>query len=155
VIREEYLERFQAVAAEHEGTVAGALALFEAAQLLGRLERADQSDEAWQRTLEATSGNPGLRGLVQQRIAEAHESHGDWAAAATAHEAAGAITTYPLRYWALVDAARCWKAGGENAKALALYERVEVEAPDLALPVHLRAQLRELQATEPLPAGSS
>lgn len=154
-IREEYLERFQAVAAEHEGTVAGTLALFETAQLLGRLEQADQSDEVWQRTLDATSGNPGLRGLAQQRIAEGHESRGDWAAAATAHEAAGAIPTYPLRYWALLDAARCWNAAGESAKALALYERVELEAPDLVLPAHLRAQLGELRATEPLPAGSS
>lgn len=154
-IREEYLERFQAVAGEHDGTVAGTLALFEAAQLLDRLERDDQRDELWQRTLSATSGNPGLRGLVQQRIAETQESRGNWAAAAAAHEAAGAIARYPLRYWALVDAARCWNAAGERSKALALYERVELEAPDLALPDHLRAQLNELRAAEPLPATSS
>lgn len=155
VIREEYLERFQSVAAEHEGTVAGTLALFETAQLLGRLERAEQSDEIWQRALAATSGNPDLRGLVQQRIAEGHESRGEWAAAAGAHEAAGAIASYPLRFWALVDAARCWNAAGESAKALALYERVELEAPDLALPAHLRAQRRELRAVERPPASSS
>jgi len=154
-IREEYLERFLAVAEEHAGTVGGTLALFEAAQLQNRLDREEQSDTLWQRALAAASGNPGLRGLVQQRIAETYESRGAWADAARAHEAAGAIEDYPLRYWALVDAARCWKAAGDDSKALELYERVEVAVPDLELPPHLKIQRGELRASQAPAAASS
>lgn len=154
-IREEYLERFLAVAEAHQGTVAGTLALFDAAQIQTRLNREDADDAVWQRALTESAGNPGLHGLVQQRIAAAHEDRGDWTAAAQAHEAAGGIDGYPLRYWALVDAARCWVAAGENAKALELYERVEVAQPDLPLPQHLKIQRGELKASEPSAAAPS
>jgi tetratricopeptide (TPR) repeat protein len=146
-IRERYLGEFQAVAEEHAGTVAGTLALFEAAQVLERLGRAEQTEEAWRAALASASGNPGLTGLLQQRIAEIYEAREDWRAAAEAHEAAGAVERYPLRYWALLDAARCWAAAGDPARALALYDRVEAESPELNLPPHLRAQARELRAT--------
>ncbi|HJO25337.1 MAG: hypothetical protein QF890_00870 [Myxococcota bacterium] len=153
-IREEHLERFLTLANERENTVAGTLALFEAAQILERLERQDESDALWQRALATSAENPGLQGLVQQRIGTAHEARGDWGEAARAHEAAGAIDAYPLRYWALVDAARCWTAAGDDSKALELYERVNLAVPDIKLPTHLRAQYGELKAAEPAPAAS-
>lgn len=145
-IRERYLAEFQKVAKEHRGTVAGTLALFEAAEVMERLGQTEQTEETWKAALEAARGNPGLTGLLQQRIAEIYESREDWRDAAEAHEAAGAIEKYPLRYWALLDAARCWAAAGDRTRALALYDRVEAEAPDLNLPAHLRAQARELRA---------
>ena len=40
-------------------------------------------------------------------------------------------------------------AAGDAAKALALYERIETEAPDLQLPDYQRSQLRELRAAQP------
>ena len=53
---------------------------------------------------------------------------------------------FPLRFWALADAARCFARAGEPVTALALLERVENEAPEMKLPAHLRALLRELRA---------
>ena len=146
-IQQDFLERFREVGDAHDGTVAGTLAIFEVARLLDKLERGDESAALWDRALGAASGNPGLRGLLDQRRAEAYEHDGKWDQAASAHESAGDIIEYPLRYWALVDAARCAAAGGEGERALALYERVEHEAPGLTLPPHLRAQYRELQAS--------
>ena len=83
----------------------------------------------------------------RQRIGEAYENRGAWAEAAAAHAAAGGLIDYPLRYWALVDAARCHAAAGDASQALAIYDRVEAEAPDLPLPTHVRDQIRELRAT--------
>jgi tetratricopeptide (TPR) repeat protein len=145
-IREQYVGEFKALAEEHSGTVAGTLALFEAADLLNRLGRPEQTEEIWRQALASASGKPGLYGILQQRVAQAHEARQAWAEAAAAHEQAGRSVGYPLRQWALVDAARCYAAAGEPERALALYEEVEREAPDLNLPDHLRAQFRELRA---------
>ena len=105
-IRGEYLAEFRTVADAHAGTVAGTLALFETADLLEELGRGDQSAAVWQEALAAAAGNPRLEGMLRQRVAAAHEDGGAWAQAATSHEAASGIEGYPLRYWAMVDAAR-------------------------------------------------
>ena len=146
-IREEYLEKFRAVAQEHPGTVAGALALFEVAGLRAALGQREETLDTWQEALATAEGNPGLQGMLHQRIAATYEEAGDWAQAAAAHESAGSLADYPLRYWALVEAARCWRAAGDPVQALALYERVETEAPDLRLPEHLRSEIRDLRIT--------
>ena len=145
-IREDYVGEFKAVAEEHSGTVAVTLALFEAAELLNRLGRPEETEEIWRQSLASASGNPGLYGILQQRVAQAHEARQAWAEAAAAHQEAGHTEGYPLRHWALVDAARCYAAAGEPERALELYEEVEREVPDLGLPDHLRAQFRELRA---------
>ncbi len=145
-IREEYLPKYQAVADEHEGTVAGTLALFEVAALLEAMDRADETGAVWAQALDQTTRNPRLEGLLHQRVAEAHERSEAWAEAAAAHERAGRLRGYPLRSWALVDAARCYAAAGDPERALGLYQQVETEDPDLALPPHIRGQIRELQA---------
>ena len=62
-----------------------------------------------------------------------------------AHEAASAIEAHPLRYWALADAARCYAQAGETGRAKALADRLELEAPTLNLPPHVRTKLRELR----------
>jgi tetratricopeptide (TPR) repeat protein len=147
VIREEHLERFREVAEAHGGTVAGTLALFEVARLLDELGRdSDAVATVWQEALAGSAANPGLRGVVLQRIAQDHEDAGRWAEAADAHEQAGAIPAFPLRYWALLDAARCRAQAGDPERALALYERVAQEAPEIEIPAHGRAQIRELRA---------
>ena len=145
-IREEYVPRFEAIADDHGGTVAGTLALFEVAALLEALERPEEGAAIWAEALDQASGNPGLEGLLHQRVAETHERSEAWAEAAAAHEAAGAISGYPLRYWALVDAARCYAAAGDPTTALTIYDRVQAEAPHLNLPPHIQAQARELRA---------
>ena len=146
-VRGEYVERFREVAAEHPGTVAGTLARLEVAQLQTDLDAGPAAVAAvWDEALASAGSNEALRGIVLQRIAQAHEDAGAWAEAAAVHEQAAAIQGFPLRYWALVDAARCQAQAGDPQRALALYERVEQEAPDLELPPHLRVQLRELRA---------
>lgn len=145
-IQEDYLGEFQAVAEEHPGTLAGTLALFETAEILDALGRGGETPAVWEQALSQAAGNPTLEGLLQQRIGAAHEEAEAWAEAAAAYEAAGAIEAFPLRYWALADAARCRAAAGQPDAAVALYQRIEAEAPDLRLPDHLRAQLRELRA---------
>jgi hypothetical protein len=49
----------------------------------------------------------------------------------------------------VAGAARAGGAGGAPPKARALYERIEVEAPNLQLPDYQRSQLRELRAAQP------
>lgn len=147
-IRSEYLEEFRKVADEHDGTVAGALALFEVAQLNEKLGKGGDNAEVWEQALASTAGNEALAGLLHQRRAVALEREEAWSEAADAHEAAGQLAGYALRYWALADAARCAATAGDPARALTLYERVDREAPHLNLPAHLRAQFRELQATQ-------
>jgi len=145
-IREEYVGKFRAVAEEHSGTVAGTAALLEAAQLLARLQRPEEAEEVLRQAVASASGKPGLKGTALQQLAQLHEARGAWAEAAEAHEQAARIRGYPLRQWALVDAARCFAAAGEPKRAVALYDEAEREAPDLTLPDHLRAQRRELRA---------
>jgi Tfp pilus assembly protein PilF len=86
--------------------------------------------------------------MVDRRLGYLHEDAGRWAEAAAAHAAAAEVPEYPLRTWALADAARCELKAGRRAEALALYDRLQAEAPDLALPEHEAAQLRELRATQ-------
>jgi tetratricopeptide (TPR) repeat protein len=144
-IRNEYIERFAAVADEHTGTVSGAIARLE----VGNLVRETDPPAAvaiWEQTLAEAPSNPALRGLVLQRIAQAQEEAGHWQEAAETHARAAALDGFPLRHWALADAARCYGQAGDPERALALYEQVETQAPDLRLPDHQRAELRELRA---------
>jgi hypothetical protein len=145
-IREEYGRRFAEVADAHAGTVSAALARMEVAQL-----RADAGDHAgalalYEQILGEGAGGDRIRGLVLQRAAAELEETGDWGEAATRHELAAALAGYPLRHWALADAARCRAAAGDTAAALALYRRLSAEAPELRLPDHQRVQMLELEA---------
>lgn len=149
-IRNEYRERFAAIADEHTGTVSGALARLEVAQLLQEAGDTEQALAIYERTLaEAPRGDP-LRGLVLQRIAQALEQEERWEEAARRHEEAADLEGYPLRHWALADAARCRAIAGDRETALALYRRLESEAPDLRLPDHQRVWKRELEASSTL-----
>ena len=147
-IRERFLERFQAVAQAERGTAAGTLALLEAADLLELLGRQDELAALY---ADAAAGapTPALRAVVERRLGAFHEAAGRFAEAAAAYAAAAAIPEYPLRYWARADAARCQARAGQTAEALALYDRLAAEAPDLPLLDHQAAQARELRAAAP------
>jgi tetratricopeptide (TPR) repeat protein len=112
------------------------------------------SEKAWSQALAEAPRNPALEGLLRQRIAQVHEDHGEWAQAAAAHEAAGSLARFPLRYWALLDAARCYDSAGDPSRALQLYHRVQQEAPDLPIPAHLRTRFRELEAAQTAAAAA-
>jgi len=145
-IRAEYRERFEQVAKEHSGTVSGALAHLEAAQLA--LDAGDRAaaDAIYQQVLDEGADGDRLRGLVLQRIAQSLEDQEQWAEAAERHEQAADLPEYPLRDWALADAARCRVMAGDREAAAALYRRLDAEAPDLRLPDHLRVEKREVEA---------
>jgi tetratricopeptide (TPR) repeat protein len=147
-IQERTLARYREVALAERGTAAGTLALLEAADLLEALGRRDEIAPLYAEALE-NAPSPVLRALVQRRLGHLHEQAGRFAEAAAAFEAAAAIEAYPLRHFALADAARCAERAGHRAEALALYERLDAEAPELPLPDHLAAQARELRAARP------
>jgi predicted negative regulator of RcsB-dependent stress response len=148
-IREEYLEKFRGAAQAHPGTLPAALAWLEVADLLEAQGDQDGSLESLRKALGEQSGNPRLAGLVQQRIAQLHEDRGQLSEAAAAHEAAGSLPEFPLRYFALADAARCHAQAGQADRALELLERIESEAKDsVPLPAELRSLLRELRASQ-------
>jgi tetratricopeptide (TPR) repeat protein len=102
--------------------------------------------DAWHAAQRRAPDDSPLRALVLLRLAEAHEAQGRFAEAASAYEEAGAIEAYPLRYAALGDAARCFAEAGDAPRALALFDRIESEAPETILPDHVRTRLRELRA---------
>lgn len=145
-IRSEYVERYGALAAAHRGTVSGALALLAAGDLLRESGDDAGAIAMWEELLRESGASDGVRGLALQRVAAAHEDAERWLEAGQRHEQAAALPGYPLRYWALADAARCFVAAEENAHALTLYDRLEAEAPELRLPDHQQQQRRALQA---------
>ena len=145
-IRAEYETRYAEVETKHSGTVAGALAAIERAGLLSAGGKADEAIAALEHALPAAPAHGGVRGIIAQRLAQRFEAAGRWAEAADRHEAASKLPDYPLREWALVDAARCRALAGDTAAARALYEQVEREAPDLPLSDDQKAQSLELRA---------
>ena len=142
------MQGFQRVAAEHAGTEAAALAAMEAGDIQEVIGQPQAAIETWSRGVEGLSGGSALRALLWLRIAAAQEDLDDPQAAAEAYESAGRMQSYPLRYEALGDAARCFAAAGEPQRALELFEQIETEAPRLRLPDHVRQLLRELRATQ-------
>ncbi len=144
-IRSEFTEQFGAVAEAHAGTVAAALARFEQGKLAAEAGETDAAVAIWQRAIDELDDNPKLRALFEQRIGLAYEVDARWLEAAQAHERAAAVDGYPLRYWALAEAARCFQQAGEIERAREIALRLGAEAPDLMLPQHLSALFAELR----------
>lgn len=145
-INTEYAERFRAVAEEHSGTVAAALAGLQRGDLVAADGDREAALEIWREAMASTPANSSMRAILLARVAQAQEEAGQWTEAAQTHEQAAQISAFPLRYWSLADAARCYAAAGQPDRALVLLERVEAEASELRLPVDMRMQLRELRA---------
>jgi predicted negative regulator of RcsB-dependent stress response len=144
-IRAEYEKRYAEVAAEHEGTVAAALARLEQAAIATSGGRTDEAIAVLEQAI-AKAPEGAVRGVVTQRLAQRFEAAGRWAEAADRHEAASKLTDYPLHQWALADAARCRAMAGDADAARALYDRLDREAPDLPLSDDQRSQRLELRA---------
>jgi tetratricopeptide (TPR) repeat protein len=147
-IQSEFAEQFAAVAEEHSGTVAAALARLEQGNLAAAAGQTDAAIEIWQGAIEELGGNPNFRAILEQRIGQAYDDAGRWLEAAESYEKAGAAEDYPLRHWALAQAARCFQQAGELERARELALRVSTEAPDLMLPPHLSTMLAELRQVQ-------
>ncbi|MBW2288850.1 MAG: hypothetical protein JRG80_00960 [Deltaproteobacteria bacterium] len=148
-IRSEYQERFQAVAEEHAGTAAAALARLEEGRLAADGGNDEKALEIWRAAVLERPADDPLVGALQLKIGQTLEAGGDWAGAADAFAAAGGIDAYPFRYWALAEAARCFLMADRPEAALELHLRLQAEAPELTLPEHLRSRLRELAIANP------
>ena len=151
-IRSDYAQRFRELAAAHRGSGSEPLAWLEAAQLAQENGDAKAALEALDSGLAAVRTGSPLRGLLLDKLGQLQEREGRWQEAAEAHLQASGIDAYPLRLFSLADAARCFDAAGDPARARELLERALAEAPELPIPDHLRSRLRELQA---LPASAS
>jgi tetratricopeptide (TPR) repeat protein len=148
--RAEYIERFREVADEFDGTTTESLALLEVGILQSELDDLEGAISTWNEAAELVDSDHALRAILLERVAVGQEQLGDYAAAAASHEKAAAITAYPLRYIALSNAARCHAEAGNEDAAVAAYERVNVESPDLQLPEHTEFLLMELKAARAL-----
>jgi tetratricopeptide (TPR) repeat protein len=149
-IRAEYGERFAAIADAHAGTVSGALARMEVAQLAVEAGELERSLALYEQILAEDPPSVPLRGLVLQSAAQTLEQAERWSEAAARHQQASELDDYPLRHWALADAARCLALAGDREAARELYARLDSEAPEIRLPDHQRAEKRELEAAASL-----
>jgi hypothetical protein len=144
-IRSEFAEQFSAVAEEHEGTVAAALARLEQGNLSAAAGETDTAIEIWRGAIDDLGQNTNLVAIFEQRIANAYEDDARWLEAAESYASAGAVESYPLRHWALAEAARCLQQAGEIERAREIALELATDAPELMLPQHLGAMLAELR----------
>jgi len=145
-VRREFVVRFIEVADEHAGTASAVAARMEAAALQDQAGDHEAALESWRSAADEASNGSALQGLALERLARALESRSRWEEAGIAHERAGGIEEMPTRFQALGDAARCFAEAGEPERALAIFQRIESEAPDAVLPAHTKARLLELRA---------
>jgi tetratricopeptide (TPR) repeat protein len=145
-IRADYVERFVKVVDEHSGTPAQALAALEASRIFEELGATDRAREIVEQAISDLPTASPVRAVALRRVAVLREAEGDFEAAARAHAAAAEAPGYPLRFDALADAARCWAEAGNAAEAVAVFARLQGEAPEFRLPPYLESRLTELQA---------
>ncbi|MGH0034992.1 MAG: tetratricopeptide repeat protein [Myxococcota bacterium] len=150
--RSEALEAYLALAEEYSGSAVGSIAALEAGGLQADLGDPERALAIWRDAAGHSESIP--RALLLNRIAAAHEDAGDWAEAAAAYQEAFEVESYPLRYGALLDAARCLAESGDAPGAVALFERVENEAENLRVPDHIALRMRELRAASIAQTGS-
>ena len=145
-VRTEYADKYLALAKEWSGTPTAALSLLEAGELFAKLGNPDRALEvSIQASGQAPADSP-IRAVIESRIAQLQEENGDFEAAAKSHETAAAFPGFPLRTDALAQAARCWAEAGKPEQALAVYQRLKSESPELKLAPHIEARLEELEA---------
>ena len=146
-IRSEFSEQFGAVAEAHAGTVAAALARLEQGNLSAMAGETGGAIEIWKGALDDLDGNQNFQAIFEQRIGQAYEEEARWLEAAESYARAGAVESYPLRHWALAEAARCFLQADEIERARELALTLNTDALELALPQHLSAMLAELRQT--------
>jgi tetratricopeptide (TPR) repeat protein len=147
-IRTEFTAQFGAIAAEHAGTVAGALARLEEGNLSESGGDLDASIEIWREALQGLDPDSNLQAVFRLRMGQAYEEAERWVEAGESYEAAAEFDRFPLRYWAMADAARCYSEAGEIGRARDLALRLYSEGPpELSLPEYQLAMLRELRQT--------
>jgi tetratricopeptide (TPR) repeat protein len=128
----------------------GGYALFQIATLQSDLDDDESALASYQQALTPYGADEAMRGIILERIALLHEARGELEAATTSHLAASEIASFPLRYFALLNAARTQAEAGLEDQAIANFDRVTQESPDLLIPEHTQAMLLELKARRAL-----
>ena len=149
-VREDFVQRFEEVATTHPGTAGGAIAGLEAGDLEEALDQPDEAVATWEQTAAQIGPSSPLSALLQLRMAAVHEAAGRWIEAGEAFERAADVESFPLRYTARAEAARCYAEGGEDARALEAYDRVKRDDPNAFLPEHVESRMAELRIAQHL-----
>lgn len=144
-VRETARARYTQIADEHSGTVSGALARLEVADMMLQNGEIDAALETFRKLRAEAPSRASLQGLILQREGQALEQANRPKEAADVYEQAAALEGYPLRDYALADAARTRAQAGETDAARTDYEKLTARAPDLSLPEYQRLQRRELE----------
>jgi predicted negative regulator of RcsB-dependent stress response len=145
-LRKEFGQKLLTMATENPHTAAATVARLTAGDLLAAAGEPDKAFESWQSALEGVGRNPALRGIVLRRVATALEAQSKWSEAGAANLEAGELVGFPLRRFALADAARCYAEAGDTDRAARIAARVGSEESSEELPQNLTAQLAELRA---------
>lgn len=148
--REEYLARFEQVATEHSRSDLGGYALMQVASLQADLENYDAAITSLEQAAATYDADAPMLGIVLERIALLQEQTGNLEAAAATHLKASDVTAYPLRYFALLNAARVQAEAGKTDEAVASFDRITAESPDMLIPEHTQSMLLELKAKQAL-----
>ena len=149
-VRAEFLERFREVAEAHPSQAAGSLAWLEVGALQQALGQEDEALATWEGALADLASSDPITSLLALKVAAVYEDESRWKDAGEAFEKAALVERFPLRYGALADAARCYAEAGEVDRALAAFDRIELEAPEFFIPEHVGARLREMRAARNL-----
>lgn len=145
-VREEYVEKFVALAAEYDGQTVSAFALLDAGAIQQELGEPEAAIATFGRGLQAISKNDPVRPFLHISSAAVHEEVEAWGAAAAEYRAAADDVDFPLRWEALASAGRCYAHAGDAGQALAAFEQLETEAPDYRMPPYLKATYSELRS---------
>ena len=145
-VRRDYAQKLLAVADEHSGSAAAAVARITAGDLLAKAGDPGPATEAWRAGMAGLGARDPLRGIALQRIAAARKAEGQWAEAGAAYLEAAELPGFPLRRWALADAARAYAEAGDLDRATGIAVRVAADGDAKELPPHLEQQMAELRA---------
>lgn len=140
-VQKEYLSRFRQAAKNYPRTTAGVQALLEAATISVEFEGIPQGIELL-REAKTGSRTPDLRSLVSMRLGGLLEAAGELTAAGEEYLLASANESFPARFEALGEAARCFAEAGDEQQAVALFSKLETESPGFQLLPHVRHRLQ-------------
>jgi tetratricopeptide (TPR) repeat protein len=143
-LRDTYAEKYEAAAAEHPNTTAGAMALFQAGVLKSQSDDEEAAVEKWEAALEEASGNAKLEALFGTRLASSYETLDRWEDAAKLYENLASEDSVYGEKRALADAARCYQHAGDEENANRLIEGLRGEEDLDGLPPHVKAKIQAL-----------
>ena len=122
--REGALAGFEAVAREHEGSVAAELAGIRAAEIEIELGRAEAAEQRLQRFSDAAGRDTLTRGVALRLRGYALEELGRFGEAGDAYGAGGGVTGYPDRPAVWLSAADNYARVGDSDRELAAYQQI-------------------------------